>query len=336
MSISEKNLTLGQEAIDSLEQSLSTLTRIMLAAGQCTPIFVRRVPFRGTAEVSGEIFLSNPSSDDEAMLWATSGLTNTRWESRQHPKETLRCPGVVLASEKVLAAAKEANEAKASFKRVVDNIPKRERTELYRSVNRFSSLQALRLIEIIDSATNITLRWNYTHSTDRKECLSLKKELLASLSSHMGMTITEGMLTTQTHSGEMFKVAKDFECLSNIPDKEILAVVRPVQRHVRAYISPNKKLVNGRMGGRGYYVQANTPILIAENVSVTTEELTDHTGIDGTVQGVSPSFEENPIVERLSLYRYVESKRIFELPAKNNNSRMKGGNYLEVNSENET
>jgi hypothetical protein len=330
MSISEVNLASGQAAIASLESALSVLKKIMLSSGQCEPLLVMKVPFRGKPEVNSHIELVVPSSDEEALAWAVDSLTSTRWVGGQHPKETMRCPGVLVVSDKVIAAAIEVNKAKAELKRVIDNIPARERIELYRSVNRFSSLQALRLIEMEKEMSSVTFRWNFTFSTDRKACASVKSELLLFLSEFMGTEITEGMLSTQTNNSEMYKVATDFVRLAKIPDKEILASVRQIQRHIRAYISPKKKLVNSRFVGKGYYIQAKTPILTMDSVNVTASEMTDYSGALGTQKFTSGSFEEEPLIERLDLFRYIKPKRIYELPEKINSSRMKGGNYLEV------
>jgi hypothetical protein len=334
MSISDTHLHAGQAAIAALEKSLSILQTVMSANTQCNPLFIRRVPLRGVADVPSTVMLDEPLNKDQALEWGINSLISTRWDRDQNPKETKRCPGVIVASEKVLAAAREVNEAKAELKKVVDNIPKRERGELYRSVNRFSSLQAMRLIEIVSDVEAITFRWNFTDSADRVQCSSLKKELLSSLSDYIGTEVSEKMLTMQTSNDEMYKVASDFNCIAHIPDDEVLAIVRPIRRHVRAYISPHKNPLGGRLVGRGYYIQAKTPILVSSAVRVNASELSDQSSKEGLLIEKESVFESEPLIERLGLFRYIDSKRIFELPERNNKSRMKGGNYLEVSENN--
>ncbi len=329
MAINENQLEAGIAAIKRLESTMSTFRSMLLTPGSVSPIFVQRVPLRNSPDVPPVITLLEPRNEAQAISWAVEALTSTRLASNQHPKESLRCPGVLKVSDEVRAFADEVNQAKAGLKKVVDGIPARDRRYLYRTETRFSPTQAMRLIEAHEGLMKVTLRWYEGDGVSRIQVKTVKEQMLSELSESMGMVITERTISKTNDETLEYQVALDLERLSGIPEDEVLAMVRPVQPHIRAYLTPKKGMKGERWQGRGWYTQAPAPILTTDMVEINTDRLGDYsTGIEKAIEG--GSFDREPLIKKLSLLRYVESKRSYEAPKKQSKSRMRGGNYLDV------
>lgn len=331
MAIDKEQLKDGKIAIERLEEVMAVFRSMLIAQGAARPLFVQRVPLRNSPDVPAVIDLLKPRSESQAISWAAEALTATRLAGGQHPKESLRCPGVLVVSDEIASFAGKINEAKASLKKVVDDIPPRDRRYLYREFSRFCPTQAMRLIEAHSGLKKVTLRWYEGDGVFRIQAKALREQMLKELSDLMKVNMTARNLTKNTPETVQYQVACDFERLelAGIKDDEVLAVVRPVQPHIRAYLSPEKGMENERWRGRGWYTQAPAPILTTSDVEVNTEKLGKYEpGIGKVTEG--GTFEREPLIEKPNVLRYVDSKRSYEAPQKQYTARMRGGNYLDV------
>jgi hypothetical protein len=124
---------------------------------------VYQIPFRNAPEVAeGQIIQSLPLQGTDAKKLVVHCLTATRIEEgKQHPRETLRAPGVVGLPTAWINELAELNLIRTEIEEQVALIPiPRERTSLWRRWRLLSSLQTMRLTRIVDGPKGVRFYWD--------------------------------------------------------------------------------------------------------------------------------------------------------------------------------
>ena len=324
MALSEEQIESGQEVVRMLEISLRKLKGELLRKGAAEVPFLRMAPLRGSYEVPKSLELLIPSSKEEALEWATQCLTSTRRITDQNPKESLRCFGAIKVSDDVMDFAQSVNSHKAKLKKFIDAIKPRNRQYLYRSIEGFHAVQALRLIEFVNGEKKVTYRWHNAIGVTQITKGELIDQMLKDLSLSIGSKVEESHVTMHTGNSQIYKVAKDIEALVEVKDRdEVLAISRVIMPHVRGYFSGSKRRVT-----------AAAPPLSITDIDVDGESLNDYSKCfeesDEKNARVSV-IEKEPLIDHLNVHRYIETKRTtIKKNVEKPKSRMRGGVYLEI------
>jgi hypothetical protein len=143
-----------KEQVNLLEARLDTLANKMRARPDRLRVDAAYlVPFRDQAMVDDSKAIEvTDLQAKEALSQAILGLTSIRIDrGKQHPRETLRAPGVIALPADWLNELKELNTIKLGIEKLIGEIPEQyERAKVWGSMKYLSSLQTMRQAWIIE------------------------------------------------------------------------------------------------------------------------------------------------------------------------------------------
>lgn len=133
---------------------------------------VVHLPFRDQALVDDtKAIMATQLAGPEAIDRAAYGLTALRIEQgAQHPRETLRVPGVIALPSAWIRDLMDVNDIRSEIKALIEEIDdQHERTKVWQSFSYLSGLQVLRKTCIADGPKKITFFWDSAPSVLNKK-----------------------------------------------------------------------------------------------------------------------------------------------------------------------
>jgi hypothetical protein len=244
----------------------------------------------------------------EAVEAAFEALTNLWVKVGQHPRETLRVPGVIALPKLAIDAIVQTNATRTELAALIGAIKK---TNDRRNVwGRFKGKghgivpkQALRQTTVLTEPHNINFYWDDTGSSGSRrmagDLLVEWKELLDQNNDRRQAMqhYSEGSVENTL----LFAIDK----LSRLDPKEQVAIRRVVQPHIRARVRNGDSKVKP--------IVAPVPFVYeACQAAPRIKPLTDYEPkvADKKTTGLA-LLEDEPYIEAMNLYRYMEKHRVY-------------------------
>ncbi|MEE8057305.1 MAG: DNA replication terminus site-binding protein [Pseudomonadales bacterium] len=273
--------------------------------------------------VPEQILVMRELPENELKQFVTNAVCTMRRNTTmgQHPKSTIRAPGVVGCSPKTLLAIHKMNILKAYFKLIRDGgdepknpnagLSKNVKTRLYKKFTDLSTLQATRAIPVVEDVRAVRFYWDTG--------FSIKKTVCRVLLDNAQRNIADLHKNAQKVSGQKFlfiehSFEKDIKDLGGIPRDEELAIRRPKQPHVLARIShyPN----GSEHLPKPVPITAALPCFydVTKQKAPLIEPLSDYNIDDALLkdQRWIARIETAPVIEHLHVYRYYPQFRKME------------------------
>lgn len=295
-----------KELVSELEAGLSDLARRMRFEPDRMRIdYCASIPYRETAEVdSSESIPVSTLADQEAIERIISGLTAIRIEAgRQHPRETLRVPGVVALPSDWMQELSDMNLIKAEIEQLIGSIDEQyKRMQVWRSMPYLSSLQCMRQSWIIDAPRSIRFYWDCVPSVKPS---TAKKEILKCedfLTKQFGYVPTLAELPSDDRNLKYLFAINDLE---TIPADENVAIYRPGKPSIRSritFVDPeHKAVIRSTPAPIIYSIEHPAPTITALQ-SWEPEQSTKS-------RSSRVKIEQEPFVESLFIHRYLPPYR---------------------------
>lgn len=290
------------DALQELEASLATLSKMLCSDSQLQIVSLMLLPYRRAAQEEALSMLEpEPVSIEEQTPEMLSSLVSTiRYQEDQHPKSTLRAPGLVGVSDATLAQIQRVNELKAEFKAMVKEIPTRQRRVLSRMFPGLSRLQAYRELVILKyHPKHVHFFWAANKTTGSRITVDqLRKELEV-----------ERDATPATDVTLRQAIAYDLELLEALPGNEWLSKRRSIRVHPQCNVWAEDSPLDQE--------DAYLPIFYAVDASKPEPGVTPLVSFDAQESQGKRSMrsdrkvERSPYLERIHVYRYQEQHRKF-------------------------
>lgn len=292
----------AKELIHTLAGKLQELAVMMQASSDTIRIdALYEIPLRGTPTVSkAESIQVAPRSGREALELATEGLTSLWLKAAQSAKETLRAPGSIAVPGFILTKIQETNQLRMEIYGLIRQLDQQTRIDIWRSFPGISSLQALRVTPVLQAPLTIRFYWDTGSSGECKQVKDIIASCLELLEKKHGKTA--GRTTLPDNSPDL-KYIFAIEALEQLPPDEQVAICRPVTPHVRARVRDGEQ--------PGYILSAPIPFVYGlEADKPRIKPLPDYEPVARTGQrSIRAQLMEEPYLESMNLYRYMEAHR---------------------------
>lgn len=299
------------ETIDTLIASLKALESKLRSDDQLQPIIQYRLPIRGTESVPDQLEIEVLLDVEEAKSEAVACLCEPYMRPGQSSRETVRAPGLIKVSEETVKVIKSVNREKLILSAMIDEIPPRQRRNIYRLRKNVSMIQLKRIIEIVPSeCSSLNFYWYSYPSISKIRAGDVRDELLATLIEYTGdeSINLRNIPDPKDIPGDFERgIILDIYAISSVPEDEVVAYIRPTQPHVRAWM----KVENGDSP----YIQSvcSAPIVYYGVGPKLTGAMLDDCDTKSIMADKWPkSFEQEPLIESKNIYRYLSGRRKFQ------------------------
>lgn len=264
--------------------------------------------FRPEDSVRSEPIEVRVLEGSEAVEAAFEALTNIWVKIGQHPRETLRAPGVIalpkIAIEKIL----QTNATRTELARLIGAIKKtNDRRNVWGTFKGKGKgivpKQALRLTSVLAEPLNINFYWDDTGSSGSRhmagDLLIEWKELLAQ--SHDQRETLQYSTEAAAEKTLLFAIDK----LSKLDPEEQVAIRRPVQPHIRARVR----------NGDAKIKPVVAPVPLVYEACLPAPQIKPLLRYEPKVSNKKSTglalLEDDPYIEAVNLYRYKAQYRTY-------------------------
>lgn len=238
MSITQITQLSIKEQVVHLDSRLKTLANKMLSKPERLRVdAVYMIPFRNQSKVDPKKdIVVTPLHGSEAVRHAVYALTAIHIEpGAQHPRETLRAPGLIALPDDWFAEVKAINELKETLQDTVSQIKDQyQRMKAWGSIKYLSSLQTMRENMVIDGPATIRFYWDEAPSVKNKTAAEWIDHYTKHLNKLYGYVPQMNELLEGDSSR---KYVAALSLLASQPTEERFAEFRPGHAHVRARIT---------------------------------------------------------------------------------------------------
>lgn len=242
------------------------------------------------------------SVGEPARLAARAIFAAIDYTPDQSPNVVHRRVGVICAPADVLPALEALNAAKRHLKATVGQLPRgrwqRERTSMARAAS-LSLLQSYRQVRVLpEGAVRVSFTWDRKGASGRRLSVAEARKLLDEPGYHGPIS--------------RFRQKSERAALADLPDDEILLQRKPIAPTPAAnvWLSP---------GARPIVFRVDMPIVVITSDPHQAPKIHDLEEFDPMApprkSRSDRRAEEEPLIERLHLYRYTEAWRGSETPS---------------------
>lgn len=289
------------ECLDRLSSGLFTLARALEEDPHFVVHDLALIPYRMTGQdtLPEVVIPQSVPLGDRSPQYVAELITAIRYREDQHAKSTLRASGLIGVSPSTFDQIQEVNRLKSDFKDAVKTVPTRQRRMLNRHFPGLSRLQAYReLVALNGQPDGVHFFWasNKTGSS-RKTVEQLREELK-----------NEKDAVPSTDSTMINAIQFDLDQLAHLPDNEYLSKRRAIRVHPQGNI-----WVDGRIARQE---DAYLPIFYVVDPSKPEPEVTSMPNSDESGARIRSArsdrkVEDQPLLERIHVYRYLPAHRTF-------------------------
>lgn len=289
-----------QTNLQSLTQGLDELRRDILSDPNLTISELSWIPYRTTdqTELPGSV-VPTPVAPDDALEILAAAVTSTLYRDDQHAKSTIRVAGLVGASPSVIESIATVNRLKKAFKDSVKQVPIRQRRMLNKHLPGLSRLQAYReLVSISRHPDEVHFFWAANKlGVARRTVAVMMDELRA-----------EKDATPSTDIDLLRAIEMDIEALAGLSPHEVVARARPIRLHPQCNV-----WIGGALAGQeDAYLPVFYPVDPAEKSPKVRALGESSRGERQRAVRSDRKLQDEPLLERLDVYRYRETFRSFE------------------------
>lgn len=295
--------------INRLQSELSDLGEVLRACADRVRVdAMYGLDFRPEDTVRSEPIEVRELEGDEAIEAAFEALTSIWVKLGQHPRETLRAPGVIALPQPAIDEIVRTNATRAELNKLISAI---EKTNDRRTVwgtfkgkgKGIVPKQALRSTTVLSDPLKINFYWDDTGSSgarrmagdlivEWKELLDPNNERRQNL-----QHFAEGSMENALRYG--------IELLGKLDPEEQVAIRRLVQPHIRARVGNGEAKVKPIIAPVPFVYEASLPAprikpLLRYEPKVSSKKTT----------GLA-LLEDEPYFEAMNLYRYKEKHRVY-------------------------
>ncbi len=293
----------GRELICRLDAELRALACLLRDEGAMRVDALYEIPVRNSVSVdrAEPIWVSSPMGLAATDL-AVEVLTSIWLRSAQSPRETLRAPGVLAVSDQALAGINRSNQLRMQLFELIRPLEQTARTEIWRAHPAIASLQALRVTPILMAPMALRFYWDTGASIERKQVCDLVR------------TYDEALLKNYDARPSLYSLPEDsgdrklvfaISQLEQLPADEQVAIYRPVTPHIRARVRDGD--------GLPYICSAPVPFvypLAVRSPGIKPLQNYEPAHRPGK-RSIRAQLMEEPYVEAMNIYRYMETHRKF-------------------------
>lgn len=295
--------------IHRLQSELTDLDEVLRASiGEVRVDAMYGLDFRPEDTVRSEPIDVRELEGTDAVEAAFEALTSIWVKIGQHPRETLRAPGVIALPTRAIEKILQTNATRAELGKLISAI---EKTNDRRTVwNTFKGKgkgivpkQALRLTTVLTDPLKINFYWDDTGSSGARKIagellLEWKEMLDPNNDRRQAMQhFTEGSMENALLFG--------IDRLGKLDPEEQVAIRRLVQPHIRARVGNGEAKVKPIIA----------PVPFVYDASLTAPRIKPLLRYEPKVSTKKATglalLEDEPYVEALNLYRYKEKHRVY-------------------------
>lgn len=291
-------LEVVRETLEQLKGQLANLQETLRHDPALRIDYLAVIPYRSGNDddvppvISPETLTANPNAVDRLVEF----LSTIYQAEDQHPKSTLRAPGMIGVSPATMKVIQSVNTAKAEFKEAVKAIPTRQRRVMARSFPGLHRLQAYRAIVTLKTQP-VDARFFWAANKSGVSKIRVEK-LRDDLRKERDKTPSTDVQLLQA-------IDYDLEKLEPLHKDEVVSKKRAIQVHPQCNIGGGSASPEDAYLPIFYVVDAARPAPRISNLGV-------HDSLDsGTRRGVrsDKKIEDVPLLERIHVYRYLPEWR---------------------------
>lgn len=289
-----------QTNLQSLTQGLDELRRDILSDPNLTISELSWIPYRTNdqTELPGTI-VPEPVDPADALEVLSTAVTSTLYREDQHAKSTIRVAGLVGVSPSVIESIATVNRLKKAFKDSVKEVPTRQRRMLHKHLPGLSRLQAYReLVSISRHPDEVHFFWAANKvGVARRTVAVMLEELRA-----------EKDATPATDIDLLRAIEIDIDALAGLSPHEVIARARPIRLHPQCNV-----WIEGVLAGQeDAYLPVFYPVDPTQNAPEVRALGESSRGERQRAIRSDRKLQDEPLLERLDVYRYREAFRSFE------------------------
>lgn len=293
-------LTNIQANLENLTQGLGELRRHIMSDPNLTISELRWIPYRTTDQADlPESILPELVEPADALEVLSSAVTSIHYREDQHAKSTIRVAGLVGVSPSVIESLATVNRLKKAFKDSVKEVPTRQRRMLHKHLPGLSRLQAYReLVSISRHPDEVHFFWAANKVGVARRTVAVMLDELK----------IEKDATPSTDIDLLRAIEMDIETLAGMSPHEVIARARPIRLHPQCNV-----WIGGVLAGQE---DAYLPVFYPVD---TTQETPEVRALGESSKGERQrairsdrKLQDEPLLERLDVYRYREAFRSFE------------------------
>jgi hypothetical protein len=263
----------------------------------------------------------------EAYACAKEVLTSIHLKDGQNAKETLRAPGAIGLPRVALDCIENANQIRFELFGLVSLLDPKERKSLWKKFKYISSIQTLRTTQVLIDPKHITFYWHEGSSGKRVQVMELVKEWDKYLTRlHGGRPRMDDTLEGSVERKLVYAIDV-IEHIDPIPTDEQVCIHRPVAPHIRARFLDSSVVEGNELP----IVQAPTPFVYdlespppkIKNLRSFCPRSASAPGDEKRPRSIRAQLMEEPYIESLNIFRYMEGHRKFGPVEKNPKQRNK-------------